>query len=430
MTRFAQKPILNNHAKSLLDIGKPGLVSAYDFGEGLMDLVGSNDGTQNGVVTTEQSRLGTFVRSDEQGSITLGTGFASQTDFFCSLWYTHRTPTRSLPGIVSQYIGSASSFRLVISSGDQLSVYNDIDNAGATIYSTSLIPGVTYHILFGINSSRLMKMWIDGVPLANNQSASSQFSTIGGSLELLANADPTNSSAGSIANLEIFNTDKTTSDAEEIYSRGKRVKSYFTDGLIASGNTFSSDSFVENSSIFVLDESCKIETETINGYKSKVLESEASAGSSFKGYLPISVTGVNTKQAAYGTWNMAVKRNSGDTAIIGFINKETTVGSGNLYALLFDADDSIRVGYYGISTLIDSVTAISASDYVFIRITRDHSNEISFWANGSLVGRGTDANITKSVAIVNLLIKPEAKVVLHSENPSYSLWHSPLVIEP
>lgn len=209
-------------APNLIDLTKTGLVSAYDFkDESLEDLKGSKDGTATGTLTFSQSRQGTFVRFGGDSYIDLGAWDVSSGSLFISFYYKHETtPTgRYICGLFETAL---NRFGIAVAA-DTMSIYDDLCDANYSgLYSKTLTNGKIYHVVAGITSANVLKMWVDGEPSANNRTALSGISAMSahfyiGSLYYLN----TISILGSIANVEIFNTDQTDADAAEIYARGK-----------------------------------------------------------------------------------------------------------------------------------------------------------------------------------------------------------------
>jgi hypothetical protein len=266
--KWPSKPITNTSARSLIDLNATGLVSAYDFRNGsLTDLKGSNNGTQYGSLDFVRDRFGSGVRGDANGAIRLGASgtFDTQDNFFCSFWMKPNTHA-SAGWVFNLFEGTSDAFGFRINTDDTVEIYDDIDNANASRYNTSISIGRDTHIAFGINDSKLCKLWIDGQPASNDEHSSALFSVLNGDYILGARAttlaSPFN---GTISNVEIYNTDLTDSDVQAIYSRGQRIKSFFDRGLIASGKTFSSG-FIENSGLFINSGSFKIDTDGTSKY--------------------------------------------------------------------------------------------------------------------------------------------------------------------
>jgi hypothetical protein len=426
------KIITNVSSNSLVDpLGNtsvPAPVAVYDFENGsLINKVDGSSGTQSGTLDFFQERRGVFVRGDGQGHIDLGSFDSSSGSFFTSFYYKHETGTgtKYLTGL---WQDSADNFDLLLS-GNNLYVYDDIDAAATIRYVNTLLPGQIYHIAYGIDSSNVCKLWVNGVPSDNDESASSSISTVSGSISLLTTGG---SSAlrvsGGMANVEIYNTDLTDDDVTNIYNRSNNVISYFDQGVRASETVFTGlGTFIENTPFQIVNGSSSIKSELVNGSPSKITV-RSLTDYSFAHYGEF---GVSPIQAAYGTWQFTMKYVGGGQARMIINSNMSDTSYNGFFVRIFSGN--IELWRNLSAPFISYGTAPTSDTWYTVRLTRDYKNLFKMWVKpegGEWFYCGSAANsFYTSASYFGLLqLSGECSVVLSSDNPEYRFWYSPCVM--
>jgi hypothetical protein len=433
--KWTSKSITNTTSSCLIDKGPTGLVSAYDFRNGdLYDLVGSSHGVQVGSLDFSKERVGTFLTGYGQGHVNLGSWDTSSGSFFMSFYYKHATGTgtRYLTGL---WQGASDSYDLLLS-GNTLTIYDDINNANTNRYSTGsiLVPGQIYHIVYGIDSSNVCKLWINGIPSDNDESAAASVSTLSASISLLTiGGDSSLRIPGSIGNIEFFDTDLTDDDVTSIYSRSINISSIFDGGVIASERSFSTvGDFIENTPFQLLAGNVSVNSETINGCVSKVIDRGTATDYAIS---PVGEFGINQKQSAYGTWQCTLKYSGSAQVRYHFVENGVNLSVPTGYDIRANGGQ-IRLSCSVTGTLLTYSTGVSADTWYNVRVTRNYKNEFKMWVkepsseSWTYVGAATDSTFNSAESFGFLHQIADCSLVVSSDHDDCNLWYSTQVMEP
>jgi len=162
------------------------LAAGYNMrpvGGQLIDLSANrNDGTIYGA-SYEMTPLGDALRFDGVGDYTdHGNDSSLQvTDVTFSCWFNTDDVT-TVCWLFDYYFGASDAWGLRIYSGD-IAIYDDIDNAGAVLYSTSISVGLWYRVDVVMDSLE-NKLYLNGDLVGSGTSSSAAWSSFAGFLYL------------------------------------------------------------------------------------------------------------------------------------------------------------------------------------------------------------------------------------------------------
>jgi hypothetical protein len=382
-----------------------GLVSTYDFKHKLLDGLGANNGITSGVLASSNygfvdTILGKMARSQNPGGICFGDGFKNQSNFFASLWYHHITDSGA-GWIMNQYLTDALGYGLYIV-GDSLSVFDDINDANTARYTTTLIPGKTYHFLFGINSSDLCKLWIDSVPAANNESASDSFTSVGGNLYLCGRNLPlplplSRFVPGLCGPPSIFNQDMVDSDASELYAKGAKAIQFAADwGHKADGIYRGANEYLGGGPLRISDGTPQVServiTSEISGRTVKAIEHKQVSAFPAYAYFgaPWSNFGVQGAETGYGSWSCWAYVPSGAIWQWDFLSSGIESTDPGLYSIYIDEAGGVLELLEDEINLIGSTANFPTGEWFHLHVTRRYDGLFEVFINGTSEFTGTD----------------------------------------
>jgi hypothetical protein len=211
----------------------------------------------------------------------------------------------------------------------------------------------------------------------------------------------------------------------------------FNKGLIASGRSFPPGGFIENSPVYFPSPGTagnfKINDTLVNLSHSKVL-SPVSETIGNVCNLSNSCFKVDNKKAAYGTWQVTL-RNGGTAShlqsLVGLTYSKSLSSLGvspTFYVRILGSDrTTLQFLRHGDVVLLSHT--ITSGEWITVRITRDSSNLFKMWVNGEYVGSVTDSYSLISDGMSFVLYGDSGQeVCLYSENPDYTLFYSPKVL--
>jgi len=405
MTIWPSKTWGRNMGQLGIDCSQSGLVAGYNMvprADGTIeDLSGNgNHGTINGP-GFEFTEIGPSMKFDGvDDNIDCGAGFQSLTDVSVCMWIWPRTMSAS-EWFFNYYFGTNNAWglRAVVGAAGYagIQIYDDIDDAGAVLYSTEVKTDMAHFVVAQLDSLE-NKLYIDSELVGSGTSASNPWSSFAGNLHLGSRTGGTSATPCNISNVKIFNRALTQAEIEAEYNAGASAINFKTDYGVTETVTPDTSGELSNSPFRVESGSFHISNDTINGCSAKVIEC-VTAGVC---HVPTAYFHGNDTQAAYGTFEWWINKatNSRDTHSI-FIDSAPTViadAGSNGYSLTISGSrrvQLIEVNGVTLSSLFFTPTAfVNLGDWNKFKATRSSDGEFTVYLNDLLVdvsgGSGTN----------------------------------------
>jgi len=180
-----------------------GVFSAwYDFRSGTVDdLSGNgNDGTFTG---TPQFTRECLSLIDSASSVSMGTGFNSLNAVTVSGW-VKIARIGSDQWLFSKHLNATDSWGVYVTAAGDLAIWDDIDNAGATLYSTAISVGEWHYVTAVIASDKEQLLYLDGVLIGSGTATADFWDSYAGEFHVGAITGATSPFNGQIRGCEII----------------------------------------------------------------------------------------------------------------------------------------------------------------------------------------------------------------------------------
>jgi hypothetical protein len=409
-----------NIGQVCIDPDATGLVAAYDMHpcDGVVkDLSGNgNDGTINGPVFENTEIGGSMATADgEAHYIDCGDGFRSLTDVTVSFLIK----VKSVPDIrwaINYYESTIDEWGLYISSVSSdlvsFSIFDDIDNANALLYTTQVPTNVYHNVVIQMDSLE-NKLWINSELVGSGVFASDYWSSLAGNLYInnRSSALSANSTPCNISNVQIFNRALSQSEITQLYNCGAQAVNFKTDYGVCESVAAETSGELSNSPFRIESGSFKISTDTIGGDTCKVIEC-VTAGVC---QVPAAYFFGDETQAAHGSFEWWMLKDAASVSRVAFIGSQNTEPAAtgfDGYSFRVTIDEAVRLYKYtnGSSALLFTTSDgfFSTTLWSKIKITRSSDGEFTGYINDTLIdvsgGSGTnpitDTTYTTSKYIV------------------------------
>lgn len=358
-------------------------------GKTIADLSGNgNHGTISGGVTYEKTLLGGSLKlNGVDGVINYGTAFNSVTDIAISSWCKFDNVT-NLQLVLSKFLNFSDNWGVRVNGGE-LSILDDIDNAGSNLYATTIETDVWYHIVAILNSSLENKLYLNGSLVGSGSFSAAHWDSFAGNFYIGTRDNAASFLDASISNVFLLTEEPSSNWVEQEYNKGKKALWKTENGIIT--NVSSTGGSLVNSPVYVDSGEFKFSNDTINGKKVKVLECVSSGVA----YIPTSFFNQTETESAYGEWKFFVYSVLNNTTRGSFISSdfsEATPTPGYRWQI---SVAGLLLIENGGATLIDG-GSVTQNQYNKVKIIRKNDGEFELFLNDSSVGTAIDTTTTSS----------------------------------
>lgn len=282
-----------------------------------------------------------------------------------------------------------------ITSGNY-SILDDLNNAGASRYSTGVAKG-WHHVACTINgSTNEQKLYIDGELRGSGTNAGASLTTVSNAyIYLLGATSLTTSPPGGFALAEVYNEEKSLAQIQRLYYEGARAVQFKTEwGHLVSATNEGVNSRLGRGPLRVMSGTFVVEVETIAGKDVKVVRCVTDGEFA----LPTAVMQADPVEAAFGTWDFWVNKADASTMRILFISDQPATTTANGYSFNFTSTEAVSSSEYnagGLTTKMGTGAAYAtAGAWHRIRVTNSYANPNSktFYVDGVAVVATTGTN--------------------------------------
>lgn len=384
-----------------IDTSDPSLVGAWEMNPVENEIIDLSTGNHNGTIhgpPSEITPLGPALRFSEDDGHYVEVGSANDyplTDLTVSFWMKAFGQTAA-GWIVNYYFGLADAWGLYFDTSNNLLIYDDIDNAGATLYSTE-IPLNKWIRVDAVMDSLENKLYIDGELVGSGTSSSDYWSSLSGLLYLGAKDSSGVLFNGLIMKPQIHNEAKSQAWITNEYNKGKTALSSFDFGAYQSvANTTSG--YLENTPWIVDSGSFKISMDTVDGSLTKVIECVTSGIV----YLPVSALQNGPSDAAFGEWEFWLNKADASSSVIQLFSDSIGAAGATInYNVIYNTDETVEVREDTATSLIDTdPTTFAHSTWHKFRVVRRFDGEFELFVNDTSYGTATDITTTTGMYIV------------------------------
>jgi hypothetical protein len=363
--------------------------------------------------TTKESLLGNSV--DFLGTGAYATSANHTLPFFCSQWVNINVYSANNQTVGVKYRSDTNNYHFSAahfnSSTFGLFDYGTVaSNLHYRVNNSMIVATGWHHLVWGRSADSTVKMWVDGVPSANNVVTTNPWVDVatGAATERFAvGGRPINTGAisippkGNVALTEIYNTEMTDAKVLELYARGASAIQFATDwGHKATGLAAPQSSHVGSGPFIVgrvagAGTSMKCSMDTINGVPVKTI---ARNGFSEVASFATSSVGLDAGEAAYGSWSFWAKKPLTGTMIVHIIASIPNAASTGLgYHLQWtSAVNRLVLVETGVGNLIDLNPApMDPTVWNHYHVTRRYDGLFTLYINGVVAGSATD-NTTRA----------------------------------
>lgn len=165
------------------------------------DLSGNaNDGSFTG--SPRFSREGLDFSSGNN-SVNCGTGLNTLQAVTVACWFRIDS-FGTLTWLFNKYASATDAWGVLISAGGSLGIYNDIDNAGASVYAASLNAGQWHHMAAVITATKEQKLYLDGVLVGSGTATADFWDSFAGDFTVGSRVTTTSSMEGPVKCCQVF----------------------------------------------------------------------------------------------------------------------------------------------------------------------------------------------------------------------------------
>lgn len=414
-TPWPQAQYHRDRGRIQIPADKTGLVAAYNMrpvANQIMDESGHNNHGDIIGALYEAGPLGPSMRFDGiDDYVDCGAGFQTLTDLTVSFWMKPRTMITS-EWIFNYYLNNLDAWGMRATIG-AIEIYDDIDNAGAARYSTSVSTDNWIHV--GAQLDNLEnKLFIDGELVGSGSFALDSWASFAGNFYMGARTAGASETHCDLTAFRIRNYAMTPAEIADEYNAGARAVN-FMGGWGAKETTapVGAGGFLPGTPIEVISGTHDMITTDIDGTPTKAVICRTAGAVAF----PASLFKVGVKGAARGSfrWWM-LKALGGSTTKLAFVanqKSEIETAGFNGYDFRFAATERVQVQKItngALATLITSATGfIDIGQFYECGVTLTNSAEITAYLSGILLdvtdGFGTtnprtDATYTESSWVI------------------------------
>jgi hypothetical protein len=219
------------------DLKDPSLVGAWGMRNvdgKLVDVTGlGNDGTPGNSSIVEQTLLGRFRRYlPNSGALASTLGGANAfplADVTVSFWY-RKDLGSALSRWIVNYFQSTTAAWGVRQSANQLFIFDDIDNAGATLYAEDVENGMFHHVVLVMDALENL-LYLNGELVGSGTSSADAWSSFTGTLYHGGRRtnSVTDTHDGIVSPSEVYNEAKSAAWVKQKYAQGAQAIQFRTD---------------------------------------------------------------------------------------------------------------------------------------------------------------------------------------------------------
>lgn len=364
-------------------------------GNRLVDLGGEplNDFLVGGGPRSSQGFLGPGVLCGTLAASALAASYEIIGSLWFSVWFKTGSDVATAQVLFSRYANATDSWSLRISGG-KIAIFDDIDNAGAVRYNTTIRAHEWYNVIVGMLPDRVNQMWINAVAAANNEVSADNLASFAGGT-YLGGLDTTLSPfLGTIFDYEVFLDTPKVDDIATRYLAGARAVQFKTDW----GTPVTVPASVGAGAVLgpytVSSGTHKISTDAIEGRTTKVIECVTA------GVVYVDTRGfMGTSEAAFGTWELWVKKaltaNDMDIVLIGDTIGGLAAAGQDGYGFRYaNTDDGIYLYESvagGLTDLGHFIGVTPAGSWYLLHLDREFDGSLNMWiGDNSGVGSALD----------------------------------------
>jgi hypothetical protein len=266
--------------------------------------VQGNDGIPGAASALERTILGDFRRYEpNSGAAASALGAANAFalgDLTVNFWLRTDLGAAANAQALNYRLGATDQWGIRVNVGGQLNIFDDIDNAGATLYATAVPLGKLVHVVAVMDSLENL-LYADGVLIGSGTASSDDWSSYAGVLYHGSTTAAVSPFIGIVGPLHIFNTAKDQDWVTEEYLWGARACQFKTDwGVKQSvGNEVANARVGHNSSPFeIISGTFQMTMDTIEDTEDVKTIEDIVAGVSV---CPTSLFEATPTECAFGT---------------------------------------------------------------------------------------------------------------------------------
>lgn len=149
-----------------------------------------------------------------------GTGFQYISDVSVALWF-NVIDYSSTSMLFNYYADATNGWGLQISTAGEVSIFNDISNAGVNLYANTIYPNTWNHIV-AILDSLDNKMYLNGSLINSGTTALDDWSSFAGTFYIGAMEPSSQYFNGYISNVQVFDSVLSNIQVKDLYINGSR----------------------------------------------------------------------------------------------------------------------------------------------------------------------------------------------------------------
>jgi hypothetical protein len=362
------------------------------LGEPLNNLTASNMRSARGL-------LGPGTFTDILSASAMAASYEIVGSLWWSVWFKTGSDVTTTQVIFSRYASATDSWSLRISGG-KIAIFDDIDNAGAVRYNTTIRAHEWYNVIVGMLPDRVNQMWINTVAAANDQPSSGDLASFAGGTYVGGDTTGSSPFLGTIFDYEVFADTPKLDDIATRYQAGARAVQLKTDWGVPVTVPASVAAGARLGPFTVDSGTHKIATATIEGRLTKVVEC-VTAGVVYVDVLKY----MGDHEAAFGTWEMWVKKaltaDDMDLACIADTIGGLETGAQNGYGFRYaNTDDGIYL-YEAVAGVLNElghwIGLTPAGSWYLLHLDREFDGTFNMWiGDNSGVGSAIDLTVTTS----------------------------------
>ncbi|MHC4643874.1 MAG: LamG-like jellyroll fold domain-containing protein [Planctomycetota bacterium] len=352
-----------------------------------------NDGTLM-VSTVESTILGPFRRylpnSGANATVLGGANAFPLNDVTVAFWCRKDLGSTSTDWIINYFQGfGTDAWGIRFIGGTNIGIYDDIDNADVSLYSTAVPRSKLVHITAQMDSLENL-LYIDGTLVGSGTASSDDWASFAGTLYHGSRFAVSGPVAGIVGPLQVFNEAMDQSWVTEEYLKGARAVQFRTDwGVRQSiGNETAGFLGVGSSPFDILSGTWQMSTDTIEGRDVKVVECIAPGVVA----IPTSYFEATPTEAAFGTHDFWVSKADASITYVIFIAGDDVAWNAatqNGYALQLNNTERVILGRItaGVFTnlTVTAVDTVVPDTWYRFRIPRRYDGQFTTYMDGVAV---------------------------------------------